>query len=168
MKSLTNRLFILILWMTIAMIPLSCGSRKAITKINKNAEITKEETKSKGEVNKVEEKKEVEKQVAKTKKEDENKTVIVTELFNDEGVIKSRIKEVNINKATNTSSNSKESLKSYYINTDSVFNNTIYRTQKITTTIKDKASTTNRNGLYWYLGVCTIIGLAFWLKPWKK
>lgn len=168
MKNLTSKIFILLLWIIIALIPLSCGTRKSVTKIEKNAEIVTVKEESKGQVKKVEEKKEVVKEVAKVEKKDENKTVVVTELFNDNGMIKSRVKEVNVNKSTNNTSNSKSLLKTLYKNTDSVFNNHYYHNTEITKYIKDKAVTTDRNGLYWMLGIIGVIGLLLWLKPWRK
>lgn len=165
MKNLGVRLF---LYICIALVPISCGTRKAITRVEKNAEIVETKEESKGQIKKVEEKKEVVKEVAKAEKKDENKTVVVTELFNDNGTIKSRVKEVNVNKSTNNTSNSKSSIKTLYKNTDSVFNNNYYHTMEITKYIKDKAVTTDRNGIYIMLGIISVIGLAFWLKPWVK
>lgn len=163
-----NHLIRLFIYICIALVPVSCGTRKAITRVEKNAEIVETKQESKGQVKKVEEKKEVIKEVAKVEEKDENKTVIVTELFNDNGTIKSRVKEVNVNKSTNNTSNIKSSLKTLYKNTDSVFNNHYYHNTEITKYIKDKAVTTDRNGLYWMLGIISVIGLAFWLKPWVK
>lgn len=163
-----NHLIRLFLYVAICMVPLSCGTRKTATKILKNAEIVETKQESKGQVKKVEEKKEVVKEVVKAEKKEEAKTVIVTELFNDNGTIKSRVKEVNVNKSTNNTTNSKELLKTLYINTDSTFNNHYYHTRETTKYIKDKAVTTDRNGLYWMIGIISVIGLAFLLKPWVK
>lgn len=163
-----NHLIRLFLYVAICMVPLSCGTRKSATKILKNAEVVKTKQESKGQVKKVEEKKEVVKEVAKAERKEEAKTVVVTELFNDNGTIKSRVKEVNVNKSTSNTTNSKSSLKTLYTKTDSVFNNHYYHTREITKYIKDKAVTTDRNGLYWMIGIISVIGLAFWLKPWVK
>lgn len=33
---------------------------------------------------------------------------------------------------------------------------------------KIKSTSTDRNGLYWTIGIVAVIGLAFWLKPWVR
>jgi len=167
MKNIQGKALVFILWIVIAMIPLSCGTRKTATNILKNAEIVQEKQESKGEVKKTEEKKEESKQFDKTKVIDEDKEITVVELYDSVGTIKSRVTHINIKKATKNTSNNKELLKTANLASDSVYDNKIENKKEVTSFEKQKATTTNRNGLYIALGIVGIVGLLFLFKPWK-
>lgn len=168
MKNIQGRALVFILWIFIAMIPLSCGTRKTATKIEKNAEIVQEKQESKGQVKKVEEKKEVVNESEKTKDVQDNSTIVVTELFSADGLIQTRVKEIKVDRTAKNTSNIKSSVKTYHIYTDSIFNNTNYRLVEVTKYVKDKTTTRKNDGWYWVVGIVGVIGLAFWLKPWMK
>lgn len=164
MKNLSIRL---LLYICIALVPISCGTRKSATKILKNAEIVtvKEETKSV--VIKSSEVKEAVKESVKAENVDEDKQIVVVELFDSLGVIKSRVVSININKKSNNTSNVKESLKEAKNESDSTGSHKVDKEHKTESKVKTKAVTTDRNGLYWMLGIIGVIALLFWLRPWK-
>lgn len=165
MKNLAIRL---VLYCIIALIPISCGTRKVQTNILKNAEIVTVKEENKAVVIKSSEVKEAVKESAKAVNIDEDKTVVVTELYNEQGVIKSRVVSINTNKKSNNTSNEKESLKEAKNESDSTGSRKVDKEHKTESKVKTKAVTTDRNGLYWMLGIIGVIALAFWFNPWAK
>lgn len=168
MERMKNHLIRLVLYICIALVPISCGTRKSSAKILKNAEIIKEETKSEGVVKKNEAVKSENKEVAKSRDIIEDKTIVVTELYNDSGIIKSRF----ISTVIGRKSNSNEKVKSVFmdaiISVDSVFNNQAKLSNEVTSYSKEKTVTSDRNGWYYVMGIVAVIAMAFWFKPWKK
>lgn len=165
MKNLAIRLS---MYCVIALIPISCGTRKSATKILKNAEIVKEETKSEGVVKKVEEKKEVIKEVAKEKSVDENKEITVVELFSDSGVIKSRVITTKIGRKSNSNEKAKIISNESFKDVDSSYNNSSKKSSEVTSYSKEKTTTRKNDGWYYVVGIIGLAALAFWFKPWNK
>lgn len=66
-----------------------------------------------------------------------------------------------------TINNTKTVKNTYWRQTDklSVVVKTVTKTNWNT---KIKSTSSQRNGLYWMIGVIAVIGMAFWLKPWVK
>lgn len=147
---------------------IGCGTRKSSINLSKTN--VKEESKevSSGSSNtesKSTASTETNEQVAKTDEKQESRT---RELYDENGKLKERITELINSKSAD---NSKRSAKSSYEITTTVkmvITQTKLRTLNIHTKDKQKSTTTNRNGLYYLLGVLGIIGLAFWLKPWMR
>lgn len=145
-----------------------CGTRKASVNLSK-ADV-KEESKEVSSGSSITESKatgstETTEQVAKTDEKQESRT---TERFDSDGRVTERITETIKAKSAD---NSKRSNKSIYEITTTVkmlITQTKLRTLNIHTKEKQKSTTTNRNGLYYLLGLLGIVGLAFWLKPWMR
>lgn len=147
---------------------LGCGTRKASVNLSKTD--VKEESKevssgSSSTESKYTGSQETNEQVAKTDEKQESRT---TEKFDSSGRVTERITETIKAKSADNSKRSNKS--SYEITTTvkMVITQTKLRTLNIHTKDKQKSTTTNRNGLYYLLGVLGIVGLAFWLKPWAK
>lgn len=158
---------VILVYIYVFLFCLGCGTRKASTDISKSEtkDIAKEE--SKGATSK-ENKQIIESDTnEQLSKSDEKQESRVTELFFENGMLKERITELINSKSLDNSKRSENNTILMHTRTDSVFNNTIYRDRTITIKEKSKAVTTDRNGLYWFLGVVSVICLAFWLKPWK-
>lgn len=165
MKNLAIRL---VLYCVIALVPISCGTRKAATKILKNAEIVKEEAKSEGVVKKVDTVKDQVKEVVKSRDIVEDKTIVVTELYNDSGVIKSRVISTVIGRKSNNISNTKIISNEVVKSVDSSYNNSSKKSSEVTSYSKEKAVTSDRNGWYYVMGIVAVIAMALWLKPWAR
>lgn len=159
----------LLLYIAIALVPLGCGTRKAdLSKTKQEVEIKQDE----------EIKTESTDQSAS--KLTETNTELLTEYAKDSKQTTTEKFDVITGKLTErsttieTGDKGKTSNKSSTRTFEQTRNiiKTLYRTvtthvTKVDTT-KDKTTTTDRNGLYWMLGVCIIIGLAFLFKPWRK
>lgn len=156
------------LYIVIALTPISCGTRKSAVKILKNAEIVTVKEETKAVVVKASEIKEAVKESAKVENVDEDKQIVVVELYNEQGVIKSRVVSINTNKKSNNTSNVKESLKEAKNESYEKWKLMKIRSNEITTVYKTKTVSSDRNGLYYAGAVVAIIGLAFWFKPWVK
>ena len=138
-----------------------CGARKSAVNIQKDSEKTKEVQNNEGSVTKETKSEESNSSESKTDKVDEKQESRITELFNENGTLKSRISELLNSKSTDKSTKQEKSLKTLYIYTDSVFNNTHYITRDINHYIKDKKTDANNNSLYlslFGLGAIGIIG----------
>lgn len=158
----------LVLYAAICMVPISCGTRKAATKILKNASVIKEESKSEGVVKKVEAVKSENKDVAKSLDIVEDKTIVVTELYNDSGIIKSRVITTKIGRKSNNISNTKIISNEVVKGVDSAYNNSYKKSSEVTSYSKEKTTTRKNDGWYWAIGFIGLAALAFWFKPWKK
>lgn len=165
MKNLAVRL---VLYCGIALIPISCGTRKSAVKILKNAEVVTVKEENKAVVIKSSEVKEAVKESVKSENVDEDKTVVVTELYNEHGVIKSRVVSINTNKKSNNTLNTKESLKQAKKESDSTGSHKSESESKVTSYSKEKTTTRKNDGWYYVVGIIGVIALAFWFKPWKK
>jgi hypothetical protein len=149
MKNLAIRLF---LYTCIALVPISCGTRKAQTEISKTTDSFKEQESSKGSVTKESNSSESSKSSEHVDKVNEQQEQRITELFNDNGSLKQRITELLNSKSTDRSIKSNETLKTIYIRTDSVFNNNHYKTITYTVYSKSKSTQRSNNGIYVMLG----------------
>ena len=145
-----------------------CGTRKASLNLSKTD--VKEESKdvSTGSSNtesKYKGSTETNEQIAKTDEKQESRT---TERFDSAGRVKERITELINSKSADNSKRSNKSIYEITTTVKMVITQTKLRTLNIHTKDKQKSTTTNRNGLYYLLGVLGTVGLAFWLKPWRK
>ena len=66
----------------------------------------------------------------------------------------------------NSINNTKTIKNTYWRQTDKV--SVVVKTVTVTNwKTKIKSTSANRDGLYWMMGIVAVIGLAFWLKPWR-
>jgi len=136
----------------------ACGTRKVQTDILKQSDKEVEKTTNKGEVKKessTTEESNSSEQVAKVNEKQEQR---ITELYSENGTLKSRITEL-IN-SRDIDNSKKEESRSYVtkIRVDSNFTNTIYRTKTITLYVKEKKS--ESSNLYWILALSFLGGIA--------
>jgi membrane-associated HD superfamily phosphohydrolase len=143
------------------MVPISCGTRKVQTAIVKIEDKAKEEIKSSGQVTKETKTQESTEKAEKAAKEDSQQIQKLTELYFENGVLRSRIIELIDSKSIDNTSRSEKSLKSQENRQDSIFNNTRTIERTITIHTKDKKTESNRNGLYAMVG--TVLGFALFL-----
>ena len=155
------------LYTIIALVPVGCGTRKAATSINNTDQKNVTKDTSKGQVTKDSGNLENYGNSVANNVVNEQLETRITELFNENGTLKSRIIEFLNSKSTDNTISNSYIVKTAYSHTDSVFNNTHYIDRTITIHTKEKATTTNRNGLYWMIGIVLGIGLVFLFKPWK-
>lgn len=155
----------------IALMLCACGTRRVETDILKQSDKSKEKIVNEGEIKKesstTEESKKSE-QVAKVNEKQEQR---ITELYNENGSLKSRITELINSKDIDNSK--KEESRSYItkIRVDSNFYNTIYRTKIVTLYIKDKKSETSNIAFYVVIGILGALVVLFcylYLKGRKK
>lgn len=151
----------------------SCSKRVVGTDTKKSSEQSKEQSSSQGQV-----KKESGSETLKTSEEaknvvDEKQEQRVTELFDENGKLKQRITELLNSKKTDNSTKRNNLSTTVYQNTDSVFNNTVFRTRTIT--IKEKSkdvesdkSITGNFSIWGILGVTLILGGLVWLYFYLK
>lgn len=115
-----------------------CGTRKtAVDTFKVNAEI-KEGSKSEGSVTKTSTNSETTESRNNISNLEQNQKQIITELFNENGGLKSRVTELESLRMENNSTNESKSLKTYINRIDSNFNNTLYKTVTITVQEKHK------------------------------
>lgn len=151
-----------------------CGTRKSGVKIEDTTYKEKEKSTSEGSVKKESSGTENTSNKEKNSAVDENMKQKITELYDENGKLKSRITEYEKQKQAVTSSKTQKSLKTYINRIDSNFNNTNYRNIVITTHVKnkevdaDKSVAKNLGGAWVVLtlGIVAIVAafLFFYLK----
>lgn len=172
-KMLVGYVLFVFLLIVIAMVS-SCSSRKVQTDLFKATESSKEEVSSKGKVKKESGSEGLKTSVEQKNTVDEKQEQRVREVFDENGKLKERITELLNSKKTDNSSKTKTKKLYVYNNTDSTFNNTIYRTRTITIKEKSKGIDANNNALYWTLGIIGVAGVIlvfiyfYWKAKWKK
>jgi len=142
-----------------------CGTRKANSKVENVENKNIQDDSSKGQVTKDSGNSENSGNSVANNVVNENQQSRIAELFNENGTLKSRISELSFVKSTDKTTSNNYIVKTAYSHTDSVFNNTHYIDRTITIHTKEKATTTNRNGLY-MLGAfgLLILGVLAWFK----
>lgn len=115
-----------------------CGIRKSAVKVEDTTYKEKEKSTSEGSVKKESSGTENTSNKEKNSAVDENMKQKITELYDENGKLKSRITEFEKQKQATTSSKTQKSLKTYVTRVDSIFSNTNYRNIVITTHVKDK------------------------------
>ena len=151
----------LALYACIALVP-ACGSRKVQTDIYKTEQkdVTKEE--SKGNVTKESGSEAKEGNTTQNDIVKEQQDSRVTELFNENGTLKSRITELLNSRSTDRSVITQYKTFRAYVFTDSNFYTTIYRDRTITIKTKHKKTDTNNKPLYWMLFGIGAISVVVW------
>lgn len=144
------------------MVPISCGTRKVQTAIVKVEEKAKEEEKVSVQIVKETKSQEKIDKVEQADKEDTQQIQKLTELYFENGILRSRIIELIDSKSIDNTTRTEKSLRSQENRYDSIFNNTRTIERTITIRIKDKKTESNRNGLYILCGAAGLL-LALWL-----
>lgn len=164
-----NYMIRLVLYAFIAMIPISCGSRKVSTVISEHKQEVKQETETKAEVSKDEVKKEITQEKQKADKVEEKQEQRTTELYFDNGLLKSRVIENLNSKSTDNSVSIKTSVTVAKIHVDSVFTTHHYNSIKISDFDKKKDTQTSNTKVYWMLfGLGVIAIVAVFVYKWLK
>jgi hypothetical protein len=157
-----NHLIRLTLYAFMAMVPISCGSRKVSTVISEHKQEVKQEAETKADVKKEEVKKEVIQEKQKVDKKEEKQEQRTTELYFDNGLLKSRVIENLNSKSTDNSTSIKTSVTVAKIQVDSVFTDRHYNSIKISDFDKKKYTQTSNTQVYWMLfglGVISIVAV---------
>lgn len=153
------------LYALIALVPIGCGTRKVATSINNTEQKDVTKDTSKGQVTKDSGNSENSGNSVANNIVNEKQETRITELYNENGTLKSRISELLNSKSTDNTISNSYIVKTAYSHTDSVFNNTHYIDRTITIKTKEKAVTANRNGLFVLGGFgLLILGVLAWLK----
>jgi len=160
MKNLAWTLFILIL-LVLGIMQSGCGSRRSQVNIQKDSDKNVEKTTDKGEVTKESSTKEESKASEQAAKVNEKQEQRITELYSENGTLKSRITEL-IN-SRDTDNSKKEESRSYLtkLRVDSNFYTTVYKDRTITKCIKEKSVKTSNVAFYVVIGVLGAIALLF-------
>lgn len=165
-KHVSIRLF---LYIAIALVPVGCGTRKVATSVTNTKTSDTEKESSKGNVSNTSTGTSSAGSTTANNLVNEKQEQRVTELFNENGTLKQRITELLNTKSTDNTVKTNYINTRYYNHTDSVFNNNYYHKQVITIHEKQKATSTNRGGLYYLGGFAVLIaGLLAWLKWVRK
>lgn len=158
-KVMKNNLVRLALYISIALVPIGCGTRKANVKIDNFKESVRIEEKSVGKVEKSEAKTETISKKEQVAKVEENQEQRITELYFENGILRSRVFEITNHRIADSSTKDESSVITLIIRQDSLFNNTrtIDRTIKIHS--KEKNTQRSNNGIYWMLGAVVGFGI---------
>lgn len=163
--------WLLLIWFALYLS--SCGTRRATVDINKFSEASKEQSDSKGQVKKESSSESTKSSEEKANVVDEKQEQRTREIFDENGKLKERITELLNSKKTDNSSKSSMSKDVLRVNTDSVFNNTIYKTRTITKYVKAKDVEADKSvignfSIWGILGITLIVvagvGIYFYLK----
>lgn len=145
-----------------------CGVRNKTGETNKDSTVQKDESSSKGIVSKSNAYLDESKSKEKNESVSEDVKQTVTELYDENGKLKSRIIELEKQKHSNTSIKGQKSLKSSKTTVDSVFTNKTYRKATITEYKKkvdvesDKTVSTNFGGPTWLIiALIIVVGAIF-------
>ena len=152
----------------IALVPIGCGTRK----VNANKQTTENQNISSTDLNQT---KQSESGLTsqyeafnQTVKVNETTETTKTTYLDDQGRATKVEETTKTGKAVDNSYEKRKTVKTTYnhlLEKLKIKNNV----KTITKTLnKTKTVTTNRNGLFWMIGVVLIIVLAFWLKPWTR
>lgn len=161
--------YIFILALLVAVVCLSgCGTRNKTGETTKGKKEQTDKSTSEGNVNKESGTSEESSTKEKDKAVDENLKQTVTELYYENGQLKSRVTELEKQKQSTTSTKDKKSLKTQYNRVDSTFNVTNYKNVVVTTYQKkvdvesDKSIVTNVGGKWTIIILGMVaLGLAF-------
>ncbi len=154
-KMLSGYIVFIFLLIVIAMVS-GCSSRKVNTSILKTTDTSKEQIDTNGQTKKEDVSEVTKSSEEKINKVDEDKTVVVTEKF-DNGALKERTTETRNVRKTDNSNKKESSVEKRKIYLDSVFVNRVYKTEKHTSKSKDKDTDVTNYALYWMLGVVGIV-----------
>ena len=152
MKKALNRLFVLFLYVMTAMIPISCGSRKAQVEISKTS--TSDKSKEQVESSKESEsssKTQSESSEVKGKVKENTETTVITRYDKDTG---NQVEVITTTKQGKTVSNSEKKNKTIteaYLRTVEKLKTITIKEVKTQTKFKNKATDANNNALYYML-----------------
>jgi len=147
----------------------SCGTRKVATRIEnvEQKDVTKDI--SKGQVTKDSGNSENSGNSVANNVVNEKQESRITELFNENGTLKSRISELLNSRSTDKTTSNNYIVKTAYSHTDSTFNNTHYIDRTITIHTKEKTSDSSNKPLYWVLfGIGGLIVISASILAWVK
>lgn len=155
-KMLIGYIVLMVLLIVLSILT-SCGARKSDVKIDNTKSKQDEKSTSEGQVKK--EHSTSNETVDKQKNNDveQNLKQAITELYNENGTLKSRITTLEKQKTDKSSSNDRRALKTANFRTDSNFTNTLYRTVTITTHVKDKKTESSNKQWGWVVGVALVV-----------
>jgi len=166
-KTVLGIIFLIFLYIILAMVASSCGARKAQSSVVNSKDEQSDKSTSVGNVSSQTSKGDSTVTKTQTAKVDEKQESKITELFNENGTLKQRITELLNSKSTDNSYSQQKSVKWLYLRVDSNFNNTHYITRTITIHTKDKKTDANNNALYWSLfGLGVFAIAAFFVYKW--
>lgn len=148
--------------MVVAGLVQGCGTRKSDVNIHKSSEVvreadntvTKEETKSEVEKKSTEEE--------KSDKVDEKQEQKITELYDENGRLKSRITELLNSKSTDKSTKAKQSSETLKTSQIKTVNNYITKEVRINTKEKIKSTEQSNGNLYLMIGLVLIVGMLLY------
>lgn len=157
------------MYCVIALVPVACGTRKVATDISKTSD--KGSTETSTDLQK-------ESSGGMTTQEDafnqNTKTNETTEVTKDTYLDKDTGKPTRVTEITKTGKSSEVTI-SRQITVKNTFFHELEKLKIKTNTVyikttynKTKKTESERNGLFWMIGVVCVIGLAFLLKPWAR
>lgn len=141
MKNLSIRL---LLYCSVAMIPVSCGIRKVQNDSESVKILDKDSSKSEGSVTKEDWSLAAQQEYLKYKRLTELYSSKVTELFDENGKLKERISEYQNKKEDESSSENRSFIVVKKMRVDSIFKNVTTRYVTITKEVKSKNTDTNK------------------------
>lgn len=166
MRDITIRLFF---YSLIALIPISCGSRKVNTGTSVQQQESKYEEKNKTSVSKETQSKEDNEEDRKSVSIMDKQNSRVVETYYDNGWIKSRMIENLNSKNIYRSADRKTSKKAFNTRIDSTFTNKIYKSEIHKNYSKQKNTQTSNSQVYWMLfGLGVIAIVAVFVYKWLK